>query len=170
MCKGVSQNFKTRPENGEHNAVLSALPCSSKVAYLVQQSLRVALFLLLCMLSLAWSGNRALVNLARSPPRRASALVLKCSWSNKGNKNKMDFRVATYNILCSHLAEPTRFPQCSPRNLDAPTRLNRVKHKLDAEVSFAVVRARPCWLLAQDGGGGWGITERTRLVSRAQTE
>ncbi|CAN0399712.1 unnamed protein product [Ectocarpus sp. 8 AP-2014] len=47
----------------------------------------------------------------------------------------MDFRVATYNILCSHLAEPTRFPQCSPRNLDAPTRLKRVKHKLDAEIS-----------------------------------
>ncbi|CAN0581531.1 unnamed protein product, partial [Ectocarpus sp. 12 AP-2014] len=46
----------------------------------------------------------------------------------------MDFRVATYNVLCSHLAEPTRFPQCSPRNLDAPTRLKRVKHKLDAEV------------------------------------
>ena len=48
----------------------------------------------------------------------------------------MDFRVATYNILCSHLAEPTRFPQCSPKNLDAPTRLKRVKHKLDAEVSY----------------------------------
>ena len=46
----------------------------------------------------------------------------------------MDFRVATYNILCSHLAEPSHFPQCSPKNLDAPTRLKRIKHKLDAEV------------------------------------
>eukprot|EP00903_Cladosiphon_okamuranus_P007240 g7026.t1 len=47
----------------------------------------------------------------------------------------MDFRVATYNILCGHLAEPTRFPLCSPKDLDAPTRLKRVKHKLDPEMS-----------------------------------
>ncbi|CAN0471517.1 unnamed protein product, partial [Hapterophycus canaliculatus] len=46
----------------------------------------------------------------------------------------MDFRVATYNVLCSHLAEPSHFPQCSPKHLDAATRLRRVKHKLEPEV------------------------------------
>lgn len=117
-------------------AVGASIECSSKLAYLGQQSLRITVLLLLCMQSLAWSGNRALLNLARSSPsRRASPLVLKCSWSNKDKSKNMDFRVATYNILCSHLAEPARFPQCSPKNLDAPTRLKRVKHKLDAEVS-----------------------------------
>ncbi|CAN0432619.1 unnamed protein product [Ectocarpus sp. 12 AP-2014] len=99
------------------------------------------------MRSLAWTGHRAASSLlfARSstflptsnrlvrPTPPPANLVLKCSWSKR--PNKMDFRVATYNILCSHLAEPTRFPQCSPRNLDAPTRLKRVKHKLDAEIS-----------------------------------
>lgn len=53
-------------------------------------------------------------------------------------KTAMDFRVATYNILCSHLAEPDRFPMCDPKNLDAPTRLTKVKQKLDREVS-------QCW-------------------------
>lgn len=83
------------------------------------------------MHALAWRSNRA-ASLFRSlaPSRRATHLVLKCSWSKK----PMDFRVATYNILCGHLAEPSRFPQCSPKDLDAPTRLKRIKHKLDAEV------------------------------------
>lgn len=46
----------------------------------------------------------------------------------------MDFRVVTYNILCSHLADQQRFPLCDPSNLDAPTRLERVKQKLEGEV------------------------------------
>lgn len=123
------------------------------MAYLGKQSLRITVLLLICMQSLAWSGSRALVNLARSPPSRASSLlVLKCSWSTNKSK-KMDFRVATYNILCSHLAEPTRFPLCSPENLDAPTRLNRIKHKLDAEVSELGMRAFPR-LPAKERGRG----------------
>ena len=46
----------------------------------------------------------------------------------------MDFRVATYNVLCSHLAAPDRFPLCDPSNLDASTRLERIKQKLSEEV------------------------------------
>ncbi|CBJ31273.1 conserved unknown protein [Ectocarpus siliculosus] len=113
------------------------------------------------MRSLAWTGHRAASSLlfARSstlvptssrlvrPTPPPANLVLKCSWSKR--PNKMDFRVATYNILCSHLAEPTRFPQCSPRNLDAPTRLKRVKHKLDAEISKGSV------ICLQEVGIGW---------------
>lgn len=44
--------------------------------------------------------------------------------------------MATYNILCSHLAEPARFPQCSKKDLDAPTRMKRIKHKLGNEVRY----------------------------------
>lgn len=54
-------------------------------------------------------------------------------------KTAMDFRVATYNILCSHLAEPARFPMCDPKNLDAPTRLTKIKQKLDTEISRGAV-------------------------------
>lgn len=135
------------------------------MAYCGQQSLRITVLLLLCMQSLAWSGNRTLLNFARraSPPRRASALVLKCSLSNKGNMNKMDFRVATYNILCSHLAEPTRFPQCSSKNLDAPTRLKRVKHKLDAEVS--VLWQNQSSSLPAPRWGEGRISDRLRLCT-----
>lgn len=45
-----------------------------------------------------------------------------------------DVRVATYNVLSSHLAEPSRFPECKPEDLDAPTRLRRVKAKLETEI------------------------------------
>eukprot|EP00904_Undaria_pinnatifida_P008588 jgi/Undpi1/485/HiC_scaffold_10.g03951.m1 len=105
--------------------------------------------------SLAWIGTRAATSLflasspcARNPissglgslylRRPASPLVLKCSMSDTP-KTAVDFRVVTYNILCSHLAEPTRFPLCDPENLDAPTRLIRVKQKLDTEVSKGAV-------------------------------
>lgn len=50
----------------------------------------------------------------------------------------VDFRVATYNVLSSHLAEPSRFPECDPKHLHAPTRLQRVKAKLQEEVSAVV--------------------------------
>lgn len=44
------------------------------------------------------------------------------------------FRIATYNILSSHLADPQRFPSCDPDHLDASARLQRVKAKLETEV------------------------------------
>lgn len=47
----------------------------------------------------------------------------------------VEFRVATYNVLSSHLADPPRFPECDPKHLHAPTRLERVKAKLQEEVS-----------------------------------
>lgn len=105
--------------------------------------------------SLAWIGTRAATSLllasrcSRSSfsnsglgslRRPASPLVLKCSMSDVP-KTAMDFRVATYNILCSHLAEPARFPMCDPKNLDAPTRLTKIKQKLDTEVSAGRVAA-----------------------------
>lgn len=44
------------------------------------------------------------------------------------------FRVATYNVLSSHLSAPNHFQACSPENLDARARLNKVYKKLTAEV------------------------------------
>jgi hypothetical protein len=43
-------------------------------------------------------------------------------------------RVATYNILSSHLASPQWFLSCKPENLDASTRMKRIKTKLLTEM------------------------------------
>ena len=40
-----------------------------------------------------------------------------------------NIRVTTYNVLSSHLAEPTYFTSCDPKNLDALVRLERVQKK-----------------------------------------
>jgi endonuclease/exonuclease/phosphatase family metal-dependent hydrolase len=42
-------------------------------------------------------------------------------------------RIATYNVLSSHLAEPTHFTRCAAEDLAASTRLPRVLAKLRAE-------------------------------------
>ena len=44
------------------------------------------------------------------------------------------FTVVTYNILSSALASPDWFRHCDPRDLEADTRLQRVLHKLGAQV------------------------------------
>lgn len=120
------------------------------LAYSTQRVLGF-LTLALCMSRvLSWTGTRAISSIfhpsrpsasllannlaAATATPAATSLVLKCSLSKESSADRMDFRVATYNILCSHLAEPSRFPLCSPKDLDAPTRLKRVKHKLDPEV------------------------------------
>jgi hypothetical protein len=43
-------------------------------------------------------------------------------------------RVATYNVLCSELAEPDYFTHCDPANLDADTRYARVVARLGPEM------------------------------------
>ena len=48
-------------------------------------------------------------------------------------------RVVTYNVLSSHLAEPTYFTHCDPDDLRAETRLTRVMEKLDAETARRAV-------------------------------
>lgn len=50
------------------------------------------------------------------------------------------FRVATYNVLSNHLADTIRFPSCDPAHLDGPTRLRRVKDKLESEVGVSRYR------------------------------
>mmetsp|Transcript_7225 Transcript_7225/g.17008 ORF Transcript_7225/g.17008 Transcript_7225/m.17008 type:complete len:383 (+) Transcript_7225:94-1242(+) len=63
--------------------------------------------------------------------------------------NSIQVRVITYNVLCSHLAPAHRFRNCKPENLEANTRLERVKSKLDKETS---VRAICC---LQEVGMQW---------------
>jgi 2',5'-phosphodiesterase len=56
-----------------------------------------------------------------------------------GGSGDAEARVVTYNVLSSHLAEPTYFTHCDPENLDADTRLARVMEKLDAECARGAV-------------------------------
>ena len=48
-------------------------------------------------------------------------------------------RATTYNVLSSHLADPTHFVACDPNNLDGAIRLERVKRKLEPEASKRAV-------------------------------
>ena len=50
-----------------------------------------------------------------------------------------DARVVTYNVLSSHLAEPTYFTHCDANDLRAETRLRRVIEKLEPEVERRAV-------------------------------
>lgn len=43
-------------------------------------------------------------------------------------------RVATYNVLSSHLSEPSHFVSCAPEHLDPKARLEKVLDKLSTEV------------------------------------
>jgi hypothetical protein len=48
-------------------------------------------------------------------------------------------RVATYNLLSSHLVPADRFKYCDPKNLEAGVRLERILAKLEAETAAAAV-------------------------------
>ena len=43
-------------------------------------------------------------------------------------------RIASYNILSSHLSPPEYFPKCDPQNLKPETRLKRILVKLEAQI------------------------------------
>jgi len=47
----------------------------------------------------------------------------------------VNVKVTTYNVLSSSLGGADYFRSCTPENLDPPTRLRRLKTKLDAEVA-----------------------------------
>lgn len=44
------------------------------------------------------------------------------------------FCVTSYNVLSSHLAQPDHFRACDPADLEANTRLKRVKQQLNPEI------------------------------------
>ena len=59
------------------------------------------------------------------------------------------FTVVTYNILSSALASPDWFRNCDPRDLEADTRLQRVLHKLGAQVEKRAI------ICLQEVSRGW---------------
>jgi len=80
--------------------------------------------------------------------RTAAALALTASFgalatsgAAASTEAALKVRVATYNVLSSHLAEPGYFSKCAPENLDPQTRLERVMEQLEAEVAAGSVIA-----------------------------
>ena len=69
-----------------------------------------------------------------TPTTTAAAASGQSRTTTKGGGGGTSIRVTTYNVLSSHLAEPTYFTACDPKNLDATTRLSRVQEKLRNEV------------------------------------
>ena len=61
--------------------------------------------------------------------KKASMMMM-----SEGGGKGANIRVTTYNVLSSHLAEPTYFTSCDPKNLDALVRLERVQKKLSVEM------------------------------------
>lgn len=67
---------------------------------------------------------------------------VRCSLSTQaGSVNTSNVRIVTYNVLSSHLAEPSYFRECKVEDLDASTRLRRVKAKLETEVQSTPLMA-----------------------------
>jgi len=75
------------------------------------------------------SGQRLHDNLQLTPS------IMSMSLSTSSPSQNPTHRICTYNILSSHLAEPSYFTSCDPVNLDASKRFLKIKAKLDEEVS-----------------------------------
>ena len=58
-------------------------------------------------------------------------------------------RVATYNMLSSHLAEPDYFTHCHPDHLEPATRFRRIQQKIDVEIGQRAIlclqEVSQCW-------------------------
>jgi hypothetical protein len=77
-------------------------------------------------------------NMSRAPTPSASAMSGGTAGLG-GAGAPTAFRVATYNVLSSHLASPEHFRRCKPEDLAASARLPRVLAKLQAEVDAEAV-------------------------------
>ena len=66
----------------------------------------------------------------------ASPFVAALSSSTRsGPSTEAQVRIATYNILSSHLAEPDYFTNCDPDVLEADYRLEKIISKLESEIA-----------------------------------
>lgn len=54
--------------------------------------------------------------------------------SNKCPRVTQSVRIVSYNLLSSHLAEPTYHTKCKPQNLDAKVRFSKIIDKLKQEI------------------------------------
>jgi hypothetical protein len=84
----------------------------------------------------------------RSPPPKSSmsraqhtpsVSALSGGTAGAGGAAPTNFRLATYNVLSSHLASPEHFKRCKPEDLAAATRLPRVLAKLQAEIDAEAI-------------------------------
>ena len=69
-----------------------------------------------------------------SEATRTSTMLGRLSPLGKGNGNRTDLNVVSYNILSSSLASPSYFLNCKPENLDAETRFRKIVRVLKEQV------------------------------------
>ena len=74
---------------------------------------------------------------ALSLSRRFSATTTIRSLKMSAAPNNI--KVTTYNVLSSHLGGADYYTTCKPEDLDPPTRLQRLKSKLDQEVAAGAI-------------------------------
>jgi hypothetical protein len=80
----------------------------------------------------ATKGYTAGFTVIRSRLSMATAAAV--SSTSKTTKNLLSVRVVSYNVLSSHLAQPTHFHKCHPDHLDAEYRLRKIFSKLQEEI------------------------------------
>ena len=69
-----------------------------------------------------------------------SSLRNAMSRTSSGSRLSMSsVRVATYNVLSSHLGGADYFTSCKPEHLDAGARLETLKKKLDVEIASKAI-------------------------------
>jgi mRNA deadenylase 3'-5' endonuclease subunit Ccr4 len=80
-------------------------------------------------------ASRRAVSMSRSHASPATSALTGATGGRSAGESGTTFRVATYNVLSSHLASPEHFRRCKPEDLAAAARLPRVLAKLEEEVA-----------------------------------
>ena len=83
--------------------------------------------------------STALSRLSAFSPSGSSLRNVMVRTTSGSRLSMSSVRVATYNVLSSHLGGADYFTSCKPEHLDASARLVTLKKKLDAEIESKAV-------------------------------
>lgn len=113
---------------------ISNITADSYIRKAEKKSFTLALRLVLLVFATVGvaKGYSAGFTVIRSRLSMAAAAVV--SSTSKTTKNLLSVRVVSYNVLSSHLAQPTHFHKCHPDHLDADYRLKKIFSKLQEEI------------------------------------
>lgn len=75
-------------------------------------------------------------------------------------------RVVSYNVLSSHLSEPSYYTTLAPEYLDATTRVSKLLTKLDQEIATATAQQRSVVFCLQEVSTDWAGALHTFFAQR----
>ena len=80
--------------------------------------------------------------------------------------NKLSLRIISYNVLSSHLASPSHFTKCDPKNLDPSTRIQKILFKLDEELKDSKNSKRFLFVCLQEVSHDWAAVLHVFFAER----